>query len=61
MWSNLKMNEIVKKLIEEKGMSWLLTAIISYLRMMPREAYIDKLQKNLEKTLLEYNSRHENE
>lgn len=55
------MNEIVKRLIEEKGMSWLLTAIISYLRIMPREAYIIKLQKNLEKALLEYNSRHENE
>lgn len=55
------MNEIVKRLIEEKGMSWLLTAIISYLRSMPREAYIIKLQKILEKALLEYNSRHENE
>lgn len=56
--SDLK-NKVVE-LLKEKGLAWVLTGMVEYVRMMPREDYIVRLQYNLEKALLEYNQRYDN-
>lgn len=57
----IQSNKIIDNLIREKGISWIIMMMISYVKMMPREKYIISLQNNLEKTLAEYQNRYKDE